>query len=130
MIFTISDDGAVHISAQELFSLTLVHLVSAVDGAPPPPNWRNAQWAPTTGYTEWVSADPSGITIGWDWQTCTQHGSTALRRVGGGRCNLILKDNIVKHVSQYNLSELLCDYIDHFPWQDVTADYLVSRYGT
>lgn len=128
MMFALSNDGAVRISEAALAELKLVHLVSGIDGDAPPATMRRADGAPISGYTEWVSAGPPGVTIGWDWQMGAAPGST-LRRLGAPRCNLMLEDNIVKHASQYVLATLLCELIDKLAWQDVTETCLKDRYG-
>jgi hypothetical protein len=65
----ITNMGQVQASVQELLSLRLKHLHSAVDPEPgnTPPHQRCGTTTTLSGYTEWVGDSHLPISLGWDW---------------------------------------------------------------
>jgi len=63
----LSEDGYVRLTLEAFLVTSLVHLVSGLDEDSPLISQEGGSLARISGYTEWVSATPPIITLGWDW---------------------------------------------------------------
>ena len=122
---SVSADGYVRLSLQELEAITLSHLISCLDEQGGARAMSAAVATDITGYTEWVSAGWPAISLGWDWQLAAAGQPAGLRRLHAPRSNVMLVDDSsrVDH-GQVKTATLLEFYVDRQPWQAATLDYL------
>jgi hypothetical protein len=122
---SVSADGYVRLSLQELEAIPLSHLISCLDGQGGARAMSAAVATDITGYTEWVSAGWPAISLGWDWQLPATGPGARPRRLHAPRSNVMLVDDSsrVDH-GQAKTAMLLEFYVDRQPWQAATLDYL------
>lgn len=121
-------DGLVRLSLAQLRALQLRHLMSGLDEAPEQPS-RCGTPASLRGYTEWIGADGSPVTLGWDWQLEAELGCARCVRIGHPFSNLVLVDDAGVEVDwSTNLREL-SSLIDELPWSGVISAAVCSRYA-
>lgn len=129
-MLSVSSDGYIRLTQDQLSGLELVHLVSGLDEDRPPHSHTDGAAGDITGYTEWLCPIGSGaaITIGWDWRMLGCGEQVSLERVGDPRSNLMLQDNSKIDHGQINTLVEVCTFVDSLSWQNVTLDYLAKRY--
>jgi hypothetical protein len=67
-MLTISPDGYMRLTFEELQQISLVHLISGLDEDNSALLQEGATFAEITGYTEWAGITSPAISIGWDWR--------------------------------------------------------------
>ena len=123
------DTGYIHLTFDELCQEALVHLVSGVDHDGRQSGACGATSSPITGYTEWVSQGERVLTLGWDWQMCTDGDTVQLQRIGPPSSNLMLQSATRCDLGHARTVELLNTYVDSFNWQQATIGHLNLHYG-
>lgn len=115
------NDGRVRLPAAEVRRIRLVHLLSGLDedGAP---CGEHAIAATITGYTEWISEEAPGVTIGWDLELLVSCGRLTLRRLDAPRSNLLLEP-------EDQAERLLAEHVDSFDWQTEAMRHLLLHFG-
>lgn len=117
----VSPDGLLRLSIDELLSLPIHHLMSAVDtDLAPSPGAACGSQTTISGYTEWVSASCPVVSIGWDWHIClwaTQRPFTWCR-LGQPRSNVMLVYSSGSDTGWRKNLELLATVVDALPWQE------------
>lgn len=129
-MLSVSSDGYIRLTQDQLSSLELVHLISGLDEDSASPLHTDGATGAITGYTEWVCPIGSGaaITIGWDWRMQGGADQASLERISDPRSNLMLQDNSkIDHGQIHTLVEV-CTFVDSLNWQKVTLDSLANRY--
>ena len=130
-VLSVSEDGYVRLSFDELKPIVLDHFLSGLDEDIP--NTSNASHAAVitviTGYTEWLSATSPIITMGWDWQMGVMGNRILLRKVGEPRSNLMLQDSERCDVGPAKTAILLGIFVDSLDWQLPTQQYINHSYG-
>ncbi|MQR00860.1 DUF4902 domain-containing protein [Glaciimonas soli] len=127
--FSVSEDGYVRLSPDELLHISLGHFMSGLDEDMPVSFSRAAVATEITGYTEWLTAGTPAITIGWDWQMVVSGGQIILQRVGEPRSNLMLQDSDRQDVGPVRTVILLEEYIDSLTWQWQVQQYINNSYS-
>jgi hypothetical protein len=125
---SISSDGYVRLSMQQLQATQFTHLISGMDEDSPMPVSSGALATAITGYTEWISEGNPALTVGWDWQLGAIIPGTTLRRVSEPRSNILLLDAASADHTPAASEKLLGAHIDTLDWQQVVQDYLNQRY--
>lgn len=127
---TVSPDGYVRLSLEQLQAIPLNHLISGMDETGEAANC-DASATEITGYTEWVSNGTPAITLGWDWHMQAQNQQTQLHRVSDPRSNIMLTDNISgMDLGQAKTTTLLQLHIDKtHSWQEAVLAYLNLHYA-
>jgi hypothetical protein len=125
----LSSDGYVRLTLATLHRIPLVHLMSAMDDECPGDAGCGAQFAPISGYTEWVSTTVPALSIGWDWELCASRSQLCYARIGGPRSNIMLIDQIKgRDLGSDRTSTLLASFIDSLPWQQHVEIHITNRY--
>lgn len=128
MVF-ISSDGYIRLSAEELGSLTLLHLITGLDDGELPLVYDCQLTTDLTGYTEWLGADQPAVTVGWDWQMVYANQVVGLQMVDTPRSNLMLIDDRGHDAGPQATAQQLARHIDKLAWQTAALEYLTARYG-
>lgn len=116
----VSPDGLLRLSIDELLSLPIHHLMSAVDMDRPMPRAACGCATTISGYTEWVSASCPVVSIGWDWhiRLWTAQQPFAWARLGQPRSNVMLVYSTGNDAGWHRNLELLATVVDALPWQE------------
>ena len=117
----VSPDGLLRLSIDELLSVPIHHLMSAVDLDLVVPRTAVCGCETTiSGYTEWVSASRPAVTIGWDWhiRLWTAQQPFAWTRLGQPRSNVMLVYSTGNDTGWHKNLELLATVVDALPWQE------------
>lgn len=117
----VSPDGLLRLSIDELLSLPIHHLMSAVDLDLVVPRTAVCGCETTiSGYTEWVSASCPVVSIGWDWHISlwTAQRPFAWARLGQPRSNVMLVYSTGNDTGWHKNLELLSTVVDALPWQE------------
>lgn len=126
----VSPDGLVRLSIDELLSLQIHHLMSAVDLELDVPHFASCGCETTiSGYTEWVSASRPAVSIGWDWHIChwsVQRPFVWTRR-GKPRSNIMLVYSTGNDAGWSKNLELLATVVDALPWQEQLRSHLMEK---
>lgn len=131
LIITISPDGYMRLSYEELLQIPFVHLMSGLDEGNPPLSQEGATFAEITGYTEWISTSKPTISLGWDWKfQPPQHGEIYYKRTSKPRSNLMLVDSHQRDLGSTQTDNLIETVIDKIAWQIIVQDYISSRYAS
>ncbi len=128
-LFSVSADGYVRLTLDELRYISLDHFMSGLDEDSPASVSRAAVATEITGYTEWLTAGSPAISIGWDWQMGASEGRIALQRVSEPRSNLMLQDSDRQDVGPSQTAMLLEIYIDSLIWQLPVQQYIHNGYS-
>jgi hypothetical protein len=112
-------DGYLWMRAHELGRMPLTHLISNIDDEAELPALRCDSATTLSGYTEWVSPAQPTLSIGWDWQWRGLPGSAGVVRLGLPRTNILLVSETSVPLPWDDSLEVLAQYIDAIPWQDV-----------
>ena len=128
-IITLSEDGYVRLTLKTFLVTPLVHLVSGLDEDSPVPSQEGGSLARISGYTEWVSATPPTITLGWDWWLDVSRGQLGYVRSSAPRCNVMLVDAMQRDLGAAQTSVLLEAAIDALAWREEVQKYIVTRYA-
>jgi hypothetical protein len=128
-IIAISPDSYIRLTVETLRKITFVHLVSGLDDDEPALLRKGAIFTEITGYTEWISETTPAISIGWDWmiQPAQEKGG-CYQRISEPRSNLMLIDSQHQDFGSAKAAALIEAVIDEMAWQDVTRDYINTRY--
>lgn len=124
-------DGLLRLHQQQLSDMTLVHLISGVDddvlaqGAV-----RCGASTTLSGYTEWVSAEEPGLTLGWDWQLDAQSTAPRVVRLGLPRTNVLVLRGEQDPLPWEQSLEVLASLIDAFDWNTPAFDAVCERYAS
>ncbi len=127
-MLTISKDGYIRLSFQELQKVRFHHLMSGLDETNTNHASLGATQAAITGYTEWLSDTTPSITIGWDWLMEFIDGRIQLRQIGSPRSNIMLQaghHGDIGHEKSLLLQELR---IDELGWQSIVMEQINKRY--
>lgn len=118
-----ASDGFIRVSLNELLSLTIIHLMSGLDGGDPS---NDVCGRPTTisGYTEWVSKSEPAISIGWDWSIEPSVPAGWCRRVSAPRANVMVVDSNGADLPWKQNLEWVGAVVDALPWADLTHIFL------
>lgn len=116
----VSPDGLLRLSIDELLSLPIRHLMSAVDMEAAPPRVACGCATTISGYTEWVSVSSPVVSIGWDWHIglWTTQRPFAWARLGQPRSNVMLVYSTGNDTGWHKNLELLATVVDALPWQE------------
>lgn len=126
---SVSADGYLRLTFQQLPGIPLVHLISGLDEYADPLGPQAAVVTDITGYTEWVGGGDPAISIGWDWQLPAGNSHPVLIRLSPPRSNLMLIDNISRaDLGQDKTTRLLEEYVDGLAWQQTVLSHLNLRY--
>lgn len=125
---TISKDGYIRLSFQELQRVRFHHLMSGLDEAATNKASFGATQATISGYTEWLSDTAPQITIGWDWLMEFVDGRVRLRQIGSPRSNIMLQAGHNEDVGQEKSLLLQELRIDELGWQSVVMEQISKRY--
>ena len=115
---------------ESLHTLRLIHLISGLhDDAPV--DWRQSCGRSTTitGYTEWVDAEGSPATLGWDWEIRSAHGQIRWHRLGLPFTNLLLVGSDQQDLPWQHSLEFLATRVDSLAWAESTRAALRLRYA-
>ena len=123
----VSTDGYVRLTLERLQAIPLSHLISGVDDTIPTAPMCAA--AVKTGYTEFISANPAALTLGWDWRMDNMVGRIKLTRIDDPRSNIMLQTKDGIDLGSHTTTLLLSSFVDSLDWQTATLDYLHDRYG-
>lgn len=124
-------DGLLRVHQRKLDAMTLVHLISGIDddvlaeGAP-----RCGGGTTLSGYTEWISADEPGLTLGWDWQLETHSSAPRVVRLGMPRTNVLVLRGEQDPLPWEQSLEVLASFIDAFDWNTPAFDAVCGRYAS
>lgn len=115
----VSPDGLLRLSIDELLSLPIHHLMSAVDLMAPTTAMCGCETS-ISGYTEWVSSSCPVVSIGWDWHISFHTASQpfAWARLGQPRSNVMLVYSSGSDTGWQKNLELLSTVVDALPWQE------------
>jgi hypothetical protein len=116
-------DGTLRLPLEQLRTLHLQHFLSGLDPDSPPAG-EGAWLTSITGFTEWVSAAPPLVTVGWDWQMHGDASRARLRRVGPPRSNLLLESHTLEPVDMDMQDHLLQRLIDALDWENESLRHL------
>lgn len=117
----VSPDGLLRLSIDELLSLPIHHLMSAVDtDLALSPGTACGSQTTISGYTEWVSASCPVVSIGWDWHICMWAAQRPFTwcRLGQPRSNVMLVYSSGSDTGWRKNLELLATVVDALPWQE------------
>ena len=128
-IITLSEDGYVRLTLETFLVTPLVHLVSGLDEDSPIHSQEGGSLARISGYTEWDSATPPIITLGWDWWLDVSQGQTVYVRLSAPRSNVMLVDAMQRDLGPAKTSVLLEAAIDAFAWRDEAHKHIATRYA-
>jgi hypothetical protein len=117
----VSNDGYVRLTVLRLQAITLRHLVSGVDDCLP---GKASATDTQTGYTEFISAPPAALTLGWDWRLDRSQPCPALTRVDEPHSNIMLVTHDHIDLGPHTTAMLLAAFVDTLPWQAPTFEYL------
>jgi len=128
---TISPDGYMRLTDEELRQISLVHLLSGLDEDNPALLQEGAIFSAITGYTEWVSTTSPAISIGWDWMLqSSPEGAVYYKRVSDPRSNLMLVDAQQRDLGPAKTATLIGKEVDKIVWRSVVQDYISTRYAS
>jgi hypothetical protein len=113
----ISADGYLRLKFPGLRQVRLVHLLSRLDEDGPASPGVAALATAITGYTEWVSTENPGITLGWDWQLNLACRPFRVQRINLPRSNVMLVDAVRADLGPDQTAVLLAALIDELAWQ-------------
>lgn len=124
---TVSPDGYVRLTLEELSDVKLTHLISGLDQAGDLHAFSETTATDITGYTEWRSQGTPAVSIGWDWEMTTQAGICQLRMLNHPRSNLMLiKTSSGIDVGQLENSTLLKNFVGQLAWQEAVIEFLAQ----
>ena len=128
---TACPDGLLRLRQQDLHDITLVHLMSGLDdGAEGDGASRCGAGTTLSGYTEWVSAQKPGLTLGWDWQLDAGPAATRVVRLGLPRTNVLVVRGEHEPLDWEESLEVLASFIDKFDWNTPAFDAVCERYAS
>ncbi|WP_213957598.1 DUF4902 domain-containing protein [Variovorax sp. dw_954] len=127
---TFTTDGLLRLRPQDLGRMTLTHLISGIDEAEEgAATTRCGAGTSLSGYTEWVSAQEPGLTLGWDWQLETRQASLQVVRQGLPRTNVLVVRAEHDPLPWDESLEVLANFIDTFDWNTQAFDAVCQRYS-
>jgi len=128
----VSADGYVRVDMAVFCSISLVHLLSALDADADLPltHASGACVASITGYTEWVSPGWPALSLGWDWSVATGEGRVRYQRDGEVRSNVMLVNARWRDLGAQASAMLLCAAIDSLEWESTVEHFIRDRYGS
>ena len=85
--FSISTDGFIRMSENQLMNYPLQHLISTVEST----QIEDSQIL-YYGFTEWATSLTPALSTGWDWEFVEQNGIASLKRIGLPRSNIMIVD--------------------------------------
>lgn len=120
----ITNMGQVQATVQELLTLRLKHLHSAVDpelsGTPPPQSCGTA--TTLSGYTEWVGDSHLPISLGWDWCIQAHAHRAQWQRDELPRSNIQLVNEQGHPLHWEDNLRVLATWVDAQDWQNAVAN--------
>ena len=130
-MLTISPDGYMRLTFEELRQISLVHFISGLDEDNPALLQEGATFSEITGYTEWISTTSPAISIGWDWMLqSSQAGAVYYKRASNPRSNLLLVDAQQRDLGPARTATLIGKVVDEINWHIVVQDYISTRYAS
>lgn len=126
---TVSTDGYIRLTLDELQAVALMHLSSGLDGSEAMQSPGATIATDITGFTEWVSQGTPAISIGWDWEMTGQDSQCRLHLLNHPRSNLMLIQNSNRiDVGQRANLALLKEFVNQLLWQDDVIRFLTQQY--
>lgn len=123
-------DGLLRLDQRHLGAITLVHLISGIDDDVLADRALRCGSSTTLcGYTEWVSAEEPGLTLGWDWQLETHATAPRVVRLGMPRTNVLVLRGESDPLPWEQSLEVLASFIDAFDWNTPAFDAVCGRYA-
>ena len=120
----ITDMGQVQATVQELLTLRLKHLHSAVDPEPSgtPPQQRCGTATTLSGYTEWVGDTHLPISLGWDWRIKAHAHTAQWQRDELPRTNIQLVNERGHQLPWEDNLRVLATWVDAQDWKHTVAN--------
>ena len=129
-MMTLSDDGLVRLSLENLRVIPFIHLLSVLDEHDgPPPAGEGACLDPISGYTEWVSTTSPVITLGWDWWLDVSAMPCIYTHIGAPRSNVMIVDAQHRDLGRRKTDVALGTLISTWSWQAAVAEHIGTRYA-
>ena len=123
-------DGLLRLHPQQLSDLTWVHLISGIDDDVLAESAVRCGASTTlSGYTEWISTEEPGVTLGWDWQLETRQASPQVVRQGLPRTNVVVVRAEHDPLPWDESLEVLANFIDTFDWKTRAFEAVCLRYS-
>lgn len=128
-IIMIAPDSYIRLTFEEFRQIPFVHLISGLDEDKPVFLQEGAVFTEMTGYTEWVGDIMPAISIGWDWMIqSTRMRDGYYKRASQPRSNLMLIDAQQRDLGLIKTATLIGSVVDEIAWQDVTQQFISTRY--
>lgn len=124
-----SSDGLLRLSRAALEQVRLTHLWSGLDDEAEAEAPRCGAASTLSGYTEWVSAQSSSLTLGWDWQLLPSPGQPRVVRLGLPRTNIQVLDECEQPLPWEDNLEVLAAYIDRIEWAEPAFGAVCARHS-
>jgi hypothetical protein len=123
-------NGYVRLCLDAVLSSPFCHLMSGVDESPNPSIDECGTPTSISGYTEWVSADDTPISLGWDWVLEVTNNTSRLVRVGDPRTNVMLIDEQRGEELGWTRNiEVLSTVVDALPWEEQARRAIDTLYS-
>lgn len=123
-------DGLLRLPTPALRTLQLTHLMSGVYEEPFLPMLQ-ACGRPTTitGYTEWIDAEGSPVTLGWDWEIRCIPGQVRWHRLSLPFTNVLLVNEDRRDLPWQRNLHRLAEWVDTLAWAEPLRTALLLRYA-
>lgn len=125
------NDGLLRLGRQQLAGMQLTHLISGLDDDvdldPRIPVCGSS--ASLCGYTEWISPQAPGLTLGWDWHLDDAALTPRVIRLGLPRTNILVLDRMQQPLPWNESLHVLATYIDSFDWNVPAFQAVCQRYA-
>jgi hypothetical protein len=120
----ITNMGQVQATVQELLTLRLKHLHSAVDPEPSgtPPQQSCGTATTLSGYTEWVGDTHLPISLGWDWCIQAHAHRAQWQRDELPRSNIQMVNEQGHPLHWEDSLRVLATWVDAQDWQHAVAN--------
>lgn len=127
-MITISSDGYVRLTIEDLKKMLITHLVSDLDDNILEFLKEDTGFSQITGYTEWVSTGVPTISMGWDWiiKFSGAEGKCC-KRVGGQRSNIILINEEGCDLGFSMTNSIIENFIDNMNWKNKVVCQIKSK---
>jgi hypothetical protein len=119
-----TSEGLVHLTLEELRSLSIVHHASGVDDDIQTRVGSCGRATHISGFTEWMTESIPGITLGWDWCLQVEGQEVLWQRLGMPRTNVWLMDHNSSPPNWASSLEQLARVVDALPWTEVVPKAL------
>jgi hypothetical protein len=123
-------DGLLRLPTPALRTLQLTHLISGIyeELAPPMPH-ECGRPTSITGYTEWIDAAGSAVTLSWDWEIRCVLGQVRWHRLSLPFTNVLLVNEDRRDFPWQRNLQRLAEWVDTLAWTEPLRTALLLRYA-